>query len=89
MDLPDAEDKLAELKEQLQNPHGKVFFVFFLFSFQLYQLFQFSRNSDINWIIHWNIISILKQKSVFKQKFTQFNCTICSTIKATELGGIC
>lgn len=23
MDLPDAEDKLAELKEQLQNPHGK------------------------------------------------------------------
>lgn len=23
MDLPDAEDKLAELKEQLQNPEGK------------------------------------------------------------------
>lgn len=22
MDLPDAEDKLAELKEQLQNPEG-------------------------------------------------------------------
>lgn len=27
MDLPDAEDKLAELKEQLQNPHGKVEFL--------------------------------------------------------------
>lgn len=26
MDLPDAEDKLAELKEQLQSPHGKVSF---------------------------------------------------------------
>lgn len=24
MDLPDAEDKLAELKEQLEKPHGKV-----------------------------------------------------------------
>lgn len=23
MDLPDAEDKLAELKEQLEKPHGK------------------------------------------------------------------
>lgn len=27
MDLPDAEDKLAELKEQLQNPNGKVEFL--------------------------------------------------------------
>lgn len=31
MDLPDAQDKLAELKEQLEKPHGKFteFLVFY------------------------------------------------------------
>lgn len=32
MDLPDAQDKLAELKEQLEKPHGKLAgFLFFFF----------------------------------------------------------
>lgn len=31
MDLPDAEDKLAQLKEQLQNPDGKYFMVYLLY----------------------------------------------------------
>lgn len=39
MDLPDAEDKLAELKEQLESPHGKfkgfLFFILTIFSFVL------------------------------------------------------
>lgn len=29
MDLPEAEDKLQELKEHLQNPDGTFFFFFF------------------------------------------------------------
>lgn len=32
MDLPDAEDKLAELKEQLKNPEGEYDIFFFLCS---------------------------------------------------------
>lgn len=31
MDLPDAQDKLAELKEQLEKPHGKLAGFFFVF----------------------------------------------------------
>lgn len=31
MDLPDAEDKLAELKEQLQSPDGKFEQFYFIF----------------------------------------------------------
>lgn len=42
MDLPDAEDKLAELKEQLQNPHGKVKFLeHFYWNFVLFILSAF------------------------------------------------
>ena len=33
MDLPDAEEKLAELKEQLENPEGESDLYFFSISF--------------------------------------------------------
>lgn len=46
MDLPDAEDKLAELKEQLQNPHGKVDFFGSIFNvilpFYIFSIHSFS-----------------------------------------------
>lgn len=47
MDLPDAEDKLAELKEQLQNPDGK-FDVFFTILFNSFIFFKFSWIYDAN-----------------------------------------
>lgn len=47
MDLPDAEDKLAELKEQLQNPDGK-FDGFFTILFISFIFFKFSWIYDSN-----------------------------------------
>lgn len=59
MDLPDAEDKLAELKEQLQNPHGKSEGFFFFFYYSLaFVIFKFGRNYDVNKIMYLNTISI-------------------------------
>lgn len=86
MDLPDAEDKLAELKEQLQNPYGKFEGFFFFFYYSLaFIIFKFVRNYDVNKIMYLNTISILTQKSAFKQKLTQFNYSSCSTINAIKL----
>lgn len=40
MDLPDAEENLAELKEQLENPHGKLAGFLFFFGTILSCVFQ-------------------------------------------------
>lgn len=47
MDLPDAQDKLAELKEQLEKPHGKLAGFFFFFFFLLFKL---------SLVVYWKIV---------------------------------
>lgn len=76
MDLPDAQDKLAELKEQLEKPHGKLagFLFFFFFIKKIEELW----NSNPIQNIYVHELSLM-QKQVNTYSKYEVNVPVANT----------